>query len=83
MLHEESITIAKESVQTQTEYQFEEEIERRERELAAQEFQEEFGSCGEAFLNDIKILPEREIVKRVRQEWKAERVSCSFFKVFF
>lgn len=78
ILQEESLNICKESVETQTEYLFEEEIERRERELAAQEFQEEFGGIGDigdAFLNELQNLREPDIVRRVRQEWKTERVN--------
>jgi len=74
LLHEDSFALLKESVQTQTEFSLEDEIERRERELAAQEFQEEFGGCGDAFIEELKSLPEREIVKRVRKEWQIERV---------
>jgi dephospho-CoA kinase len=66
---------AKENVHTQTDNRIEDEIEQMERELAAKEFQEEFGGCGETFLSDIKNLPDRQIVKRVREEWKTQRVS--------
>lgn len=72
---DDSHTIIKASVQTQTEYQPEEELEQRERELAAQEFQEEFGDLGEDFLNQLKDLPEPVIIKRVREEWKTAKVN--------
>lgn len=75
LLQEESFATIKQNVQTQTDFNLEEEIERRERELAAQEFQEEFGGCGDAFIEELENLSEREIVKRVRKEWRTERVN--------
>jgi hypothetical protein len=75
LLRDESFVGKVDSVQTQTEFNIEEEIERRERELAVLEFNEEFGGNGHSFLDDIKSLSEREIVKRVRLEWRGEKVS--------
>jgi len=74
-LREESFAGIKEDVETQTEFNIDEEIERRERELAALEFNKEFGGDAHSLLDDIKHLPEREIVKRIRLEWKVEQVS--------